>query len=186
MQKENYTLYLSGHGMDPGNICLVPRAMKPHPTRSEHDLRQIHPDMWYKYPSNPVVNEAELYLDKFYHACSDVIGSKKEPLGFVGGEVYAHHRGFIGVLGVLGLWCYAHCECEDDTYSHLVIVADCCFAGIWGNTLVSVMKSESLEEYRALLRKYPVSIQCATNGFEASHGGVFTPLWCFLQTVEDE
>ena len=32
-------LYLSGHGMDPGNICLVPEAMKPHLTRSEHGHR---------------------------------------------------------------------------------------------------------------------------------------------------
>ena len=42
-------LYLSGHGIDPGNICLVPSAMKPHPTRSEHDLREIDPEKWYKY-----------------------------------------------------------------------------------------------------------------------------------------
>ena len=86
-------------------------------------------------------------LNMFYSDCSDAIGSEMVPLGFVGGEVYAHHRGFIGVLGVLGLWCYAHCECKDDTYSHLVIVADCCFAGIWGNTLESIMNSEALEEY---------------------------------------
>ena len=124
------------------------------------------------------------YLKKFNTACSDVIGSKKVLLGFVGEEVY--ERGFIGVLGVLGLWCYAHCECEDDTYSHLVIVADCCFAGIWGNTLVSIMNREALEEYRALLRRYPVSIQCATNGFEASHGGVFTPLRHYLQTAKKD
>ena len=184
-QSCEFLLYLSGHGMDPGNICLVPDAMRPHPTRPEHDLRAIDPKNWYKYPDHEA-ECAELYLDAFYRACSDAIGSKVVPLGFVGGEVYAHHRGFIGVLGILGLWCYAHRDWEDDTYSHLVIVADCCFAGIWGNTLVSVMKSESLEEYRALLRKYPVSIQCATNGFEASHGGVFTPLWYFLQTAQKE
>ena len=37
-------LYLSGHGLDPGNICLVPSAMKPHPTRPEYDLREVDPD----------------------------------------------------------------------------------------------------------------------------------------------
>ena len=144
------------------------------------------PDEVNKRPPDHVAEHAERYLDKFYSDCSDAIGSEMVPLGFVGGEVYAHHRGFNGVLGVLGLWCHTHCDWEDDTYSHLVIVADCCFAGIWGNTLESIMNSEALKEYRALLRRYPVSIQCATNGFEASHGGVFTPLWYFLQTAQKE
>ena len=71
----------------------------------------------------------------------------------MGGEVYAHHRGFIRVLGVLGLWCYAHNECKAGTYHHLVIVADCCFAGIWGATLERIMKSdfEDLHDYKDCL-----------------------------------
>ena len=52
-------LYLSSHGLDSGNICLVPSAMKPHSTRSEHDLREIDPDKWYKY-DNHHLEEKEL------------------------------------------------------------------------------------------------------------------------------
>ena len=194
-------LYLSGHGMDPGNICLVPKAMKPHPTRPtrpEHDLREIDPDKWYEYDylyqeaigaeCDYLYQEAigaERYLKDFYRKYAQVFGVHNGPLGFVGGEVYAHHRGFIGVLRVLGLWCYAHRECEDATYHHLVIVADCCFAGIWGNTLKDIMESESkhLHDYKDCLLKYPVSIQCATNESEASNAGLFTPLWYFLQNA---
>ena len=173
--------------MDPGNICLVPDAMKPHPTRQtlpEHDLREIDPDKWYEY--DYLYQEAigaERYLKDFYRKYAQVFGVHNGPLGFVGGEVYAHHRGFIGVLGVLGLWCYAHCEWQNATYHHLVIVADCCFAGIWGNTLKDIMESESkhLHDYKDCLLKYPVSIQCATNESEASNAGLFTPLWYFLQ-----
>ena len=177
-------LYLSGHGMDPGNLCLVPSAMKPHPTRSEHDLRIIDSDKWYEYKDS-VENDAERYLEEFYCEYANAFREHSKPLGFVGGEVYAHHRGFIGVLGVLGLWCYAHRECEDATYHHLVIVADCCFAGIWGNTLKDIMESESkhLHDYKDCLRKYPVSIQCATYESEASNAGLFTPLWYFLQNA---
>ena len=181
-------LYLSSHGLDPGNICLVPSAMKPHPTRSEHDLTKIDPEKWYKYNDRSMqeANQAESYLENFYHNYATVITKHNGPLGFVGGEVYAHHRGFIGVLGVLGLWCHAHHECEGDTYHHLVIVADCCFAGIWGATLERIMKNGApcLEEYCELLRKYPVSIQCATNESEASNAGLFTPLWYFLQNAD--
>ena len=57
-------LYLSGHGVDPGNICLVPSAMKPHPTRPtrpEHDLREIEPQEWYKYKYS-LEKDAESYL----------------------------------------------------------------------------------------------------------------------------
>ena len=177
-------LYLSGHGMDPGNICLVPKAMKPHPTRSEHDLREIDPDNWYEY-NDDEAKEAERCLEEFYCKYAEAFGDYSGPLGFVGGEVYAHQRGYIGVLGVLGLWCYAHKCSQNGFFHHLVIVADCCFAGIWGATLDRIMKSTEpcLEEYRLLLLKYPVSIQCATNKFEASHGGSFTPLWYFLQTA---
>ena len=133
-------LYLSGHGMDPGNICLVPDKMKPHPTRSEHDLTNRSPAEWYKYGNHTEAKEEEVYLEEFYCEYANVFREYSKPLGFVGGEVYAHHRGFIGVLGVLGLWCYAHHECNGDTYHHLVIVADCCFAGIWGATLERIMK----------------------------------------------
>ena len=117
-----------------------------------------------------------------------MIGAYRGPLGFVGGEVYAHQRGFIGVLGILGLWCHAHRNhIPDDTVDHLVVVADCCFAGIWGSTLESIAKSEvpDLQKYRELLYTHPVSIQCATSEFEASHSGVFTPLWYFLNTGKD-
>ena len=181
-------LYLSGHGLDPGNICLVPGTMRPHPTRSEHDLREIDPDKWYESKYDEV-KEAERYLEAFYCKYAEAFGDYSGPLGFVGGEVYAHHRGFIGVLGVLGLWCHAHHkECKADTYHHLVIVADCCFAGIWGATLDHIMKCTEpcLEGYHKLLLKYPVSIQCATNEFEASRGGLFTPLWYFLQTATEQ
>ena len=183
-------LYLSGHGIDLGNICLVPDAMKPHPTRptwSEHDLRHLEPHKWYKYKDS-LEKDAESYLEAFYCKYAEAFGDYSGPLGFVGGEFYAHHRGFIGVLGVLGLWCHAHHECEGDTYHHLVIVADCCFAGIWGATLERIMKSKApcIEGYRKLLLKYPVSIQCATNEFEASCGGSFTPLWYFLQTTTEQ
>ena len=182
-----FLLYLSGHGIDPGNICLVPKAMKPHPTRPEHDLREIDPDKWYKY-KDALFADAERYLEEFYRKYAQVFGVHNGPLGFVGGEVYAHQRGFIGVLGVLGLWCHAHRECEDATYHHLVIVADCCFAGIWGATLERIMKSEGpcLKGYRKLLLRYPVSIQCATNKFEASNAGLFTPLWYFLETATEQ
>ena len=180
-------LYLSGHGIDPGNICLVPDAMRPHPTRPDHDLREIDPDKWYKY-DGALFADAERYLEEFYCKYANAFGDYSGPLGFVGGEVYVHHRGFIGVLGVLGLWCYAPRECNSDTYHHLVIVADCCFAGIWGATLERIMKSGAscLKEYRKLLLRYPVSIQCATNEFEASHAGLFTPLWYFLQTATEQ
>ena len=72
-----------------------------------------------------------------------------------------HHRGFIGVLGVLGLWCHAHRECEGDTYHHLVIVADCCFAGIWGATLERIMKVEP-DALKDTI-KCSSSIQCRFN-----------------------
>ena len=175
-------LYLSGHGIDPGNIGLVPNSIKPHPARV--DLRIEEPDQWYTH-------EAEQYLDEFYRHCADshVISAYKGPLGFVGGEVCAHQRGFIGVLGILGLWCHAHRNhIGDDTVNHLVIVADCCFAGIWGSTLESIAKSEApdLQKYRELLYIHPVSIQCATSKFEASHSGVFTPLWYFLNNASGE
>ena len=175
-------LYLSGHGIDPGNIGLVPNSIKPHPARV--DLRIEEPDQWYTH-------EAEQYLDEFYRHCanSHVISAYRGPLGFVGGEVYAHQRGFIGVLGVLGLWCHAHRNhSPDDTVNHLVVVADCCFAGIWGSTLESIAKSEApdLQKYRELLYIHPVSIQCATSEFEASHSGVFTPLWYFLNNASGE
>ena len=171
-------LYLSGHGMDPGNLCLIPDIIKPHPARD--DLRD-------KDPAQCYTDECQQdYLRTFYEAFRK-IEAYKGPLGFVGGELYVHQRGYVGVLGVLGLWCYAHHDCEGNTYHHLVIVADCCFAGIWGATLERIMKSTEpcLEGYHKLLLKYPVSIQCATNEFEASHGGLFTPLWCFLQNAEE-
>ena len=175
-------LYLSGHGMDPGNICLVPDTIKPHPSRN--NLRGTDPGHWYPNPPGPATSEQE-YLSGFYNACVNAIGACEKPLGFVGGEVYAHQRGFIGVLGVLGLWCHAHHrEVRNNVFHHLVIVADCCFAGIWGTTLESILNSAApcLKDYCELLQKYPVSIQCATYEFEASHGGVFTPLWYFLNT----
>ena len=181
-------LYLSGHGIDPGNICLVPSAMKPNPTRPtrpEHDLRELEPHEWYKYKYS-LEKDAERYLEEFYCKYANAFREYSKPLGFVGGEVYAHHRGFIGVLGVLGLWCHAHHECKGDTYHHLVIVADCCFAGIWGATLKRIMKSDSenLHNYKDCLLNYPVSIQCATYESEASNAGLFTPLWYFLQNAD--
>ena len=171
-------LYLSGHGMDPGNLCLIPDTIKPHPARD--DLRDKDPIQCY-------TDECQQdYLRTFYEAFRR-IEAYKGPLGFVGGELYAHQRGYVGVLGVLGLWCYAHKCSPDGLFHHLVIVADCCFAGIWGATLDRIMKCTEpcLEEYRVLLLKYPVSIQCATDKFEASHGGSFTPLWYFLQTASE-
>ena len=176
-------LYLSGHGMDPDNICLVPDTIKPHPSRNNLG----DPGHWYPDPTGPATSEQE-YLRTFYIACVNAIGACEKPLGFVGGEVYVHQRGFIGVLGVLGLWCHAHHQrIKDKVFHHLVIVADCCFAGIWGTTLESIFKSAApcLKDYCELLQKYPVSIQCATNKFEASHGGVFTPLWYFLNTAPE-
>ena len=115
--------------------------MKPHPTRPEHDLRELEPHQWYKYKYS-LEKDAERYLEEFYCKYANAFREFSGPMGFVGGEFYAHHRGFIGVLGVLGLWCHAHHECEGDTYHHLVIVADCCFAGIWGATLERIMKVE--------------------------------------------
>ena len=179
-------LYLSGHGMDPGNICLVPDTIKPHPSRNS--LRDTDPGNWYPDPTGPATWEQE-YLSRFYNACVNAIGACEKPLGFVGGEVYTHQRGFIGVLGVLGLWCHAHHRgIRNNAFHHLVVVADCCFAGIWGTTLKCIVESDAgcLAEYRQLLRDYPVSIQCATDKFEASHGGVFTPLWYFLNTASGE
>ena len=176
-------LYLSGHGMDPGNICIVPDTIKPHPSRV--DLEENDRSQWYPDPSDPDKLEQK-YLRTFYTACVNAIGACEKPLGFVGGEVYAHQRGFIGVLGVLGLWCHAHHrEVRNNVFHHLVIVADCCFAGIWGTTLESILNSAApcLKDYCELLQKYPVSIQCATKEFEASHGGMFTPLWYFLNTA---
>ena len=171
-------LYLSGHGMDPGNLCLIPDTIKPHPARD--DLRC-------KDPAQCYTDECQQdYLRTFYEAFHK-LEAYKGPLGFVGGELYAHQRGYVGVLGVLGLWCYAHKCSPDGLFHHLVIVADCCFAGIWGATLERIMKSGApyLKEYHKLLLKYPVSIQCATNEFEASHGGSFTPLWYYLQTASE-
>ena len=170
-------LYLSGHGLGPDNICRFPDAKKPHPAMADlrsKDAAQCYPDEC-----------KQDYLSRFYEAFRK-IEAYKGPLGFVGGELYVHQRGFVGVLGVLGLWCHALRECKADTYHHLVIVADCCFAGIWGATLERIMKSENpcLEEYRKLLLKYPVSIQCATNEIEAARGGLFTPLWYFLQKAD--
>ena len=177
--------------MDPGNICLLPDGIKAHPARE--DLREKKPNDWYKYDLADHA-KVEGYLNDFYIACSEVIDASESPLGFVGGEVCAHQRGYIGVLGVLGLWCHAHserqmekCGTEDDVFHHLVIVADCCFAGIWGTALEHIVKSElpCLKEYRELLWEYPVSIQCATDEFEASRGGVFTPLWHFINGNPD-
>ena len=171
-------LYLSGHGMDPGNLCLIPDVIKPHPARD--DLRDKDPAQCYTDKCQ------QDYLRTFYEAFRK-LEAYKGPLGFVGGELYAHQRGYVGVLGVLGLWCYAHKCSPDGLFHHLVIVADCCFAGIWGATLDRIMKCTEpcLKEYRVLLLKYPVSIQCATDKFEASHGGSFTPLWYFLQTASE-
>ena len=172
-------LYLSGHGLDPGNICLLPDAMRPHPARN--DLRD---DLQYRYNQ-----DEEGYLDEFYKACArandDKLAVSSTPLGFVGGEVAIHQRGYIGVLGVLGLWCFAHRNPPKmRTSHHLVIVADTCFAGIWGNTLKTIANSET-DFYRDLLKEYPVSIQCATTEFEASHGCLFTPLWIFLNSASE-
>ena len=177
-------LYLSGHGTNPGNLCLVPNRLKPHPARK--GLNEMDAENWYVYEDSAKKKEEE-FLCAFYEAVVGVVGEYRGPLGFVGGEVYIHQRGYIGILGVLGLWCHTHWDRrgqEDAVFHHLVIVADCCFSGIWGNTLKCIMESEAdnLREYRQLLQDYPVSIQCATYDCEASHGGLFTPLWYFLNT----
>ena len=160
-------LYLSGHGTNPDNLHRVPRDRKPHPARFK-DAKKDEED----------------YLEGFYKACATVFGAHcGQALGFVGGEVTCHRHGYTGVLGVLGLWCFANRgQVNRYVQHHLVIVADCCYSGVWGATLASIMSSASpcLSEYRDLLRQHPVSIQCATGINEASYGGVFTPLWCFL------
>lgn len=160
-------LYLSGHGTNPRNIGderYVPRNSKPHPARA-------------------AINQAEEeYLQHFYDAyAEDFGGAYRGPSGFVGGEVVCHQRGYIGVLGALGLWCFAHSGQVNGCH-HLVIVADCCYSGVWGATLQHIRGSTSgnLRDYRELLARHPVSIQCATRDNEVTHGGVFTPLWCFL------
>ena len=171
-------LYISGHGMDPGNICLIPNAIKPHPARK--DLHIHKPNECY------FVKSEEKYLSEFYQICNKAIGTSER--GFVGGEVFIHQRGFIGVLGVIGLWCCYHCERRDDVFHHMVIVVDCCFAGRWGNTLELIIKCKdvALNEYCQLLRRFPMSIQCATNECEPSYGSLFTPLWCFMNTASAE
>ena len=71
-------------------------------------------------------------------------------------------------------------DCPSSVTHRLFIVADTCFAGIWGQTLQKIAENCILKE---LVTKHPVSIQCATDEFETSRGGVFTPLWYYLNTA---
>ena len=167
-------LYLSGHGLEPGNIILVPDTLYAHPARE--DLQRKPVEEW--YTSN--IDEQKYMVD-FYNRCMGVCKSSSS--GFVGGELYAHPRGYVGILGVLGLWSYYTKDCPSSVSHHLFIVADVCCAGIWDQTLRKVAENRILGE---LVTKRPVSIQCATGEFETSHGGVFTPLWYYLNTAKEE
>ena len=171
-------LYLCGHGIDPGNRCLIPDDLRPHPARES--LETIEPGNWYP-------KEDELtYLGTFYGKCVKLFGASEKPLGFMGGEVYAHQRGYVGVLGVLGLWCYYLSDPEVKKSHHLTIVVDACYSGIWTSTLEAIHKGQSddMKEYRDLLDEHPMTIQSATNEFEVSHGGLFTPLWIILNSLK--
>ena len=154
-------LYLSGHGTNPQSISALPRDAKPHP-----DCRRTS-----------IYEKSQQYLQDFYDAYSREYPDPPGQRGFVGGEVHCHQWGYIGVLGVLGLWCYVHCGAVNVRHC-LFIVADCCYSGVWGTTLSRIMgnRAECLREYRELLQLYPVLIQCATQDNELSYGGVFTPL----------
>ena len=164
-------LYLSGHGLEPGNIILIPDTLYAHPARKDLKLEPV--ETW--YTSN---KDEQKYMVDFYKECMGVCESSLR--GFVGGELYAHQRGYVGILGVLGLWSYYTKDCPSSVTHHLFIVADTCFAGIWGQTLQKIAENCILKE---LVTKHPVSIQCATGEFETSCGGVFTPLWYYLNTA---
>lgn len=161
-------LYLSGHGLEPGNIILVPDTLYAHPAREDLQVEPV--EKWYTH------NEGEQkYMVDFYKECMRVCKSSSS--GFVGGELYAHQRGYVGILGVLGLWSYYTKCCFSSITHHLFIVADVCYAGVWGQTLQKIPGK--------LVSKHPVSIQCATGEFETSRGGVFTPLWYYLNTATE-
>ena len=167
-------LYLSRHGLEPGNIILVPDTLYAHPARKDLQLEPV--ETW--YTSN---KDEQKYMVDFYKVCMGVCESSSS--GFVGGELYAHQRGYVGILGVLGLWSYYTKDCPSSVSHHLFIVADVCYAGVWGQTLQKIQTNSILGE---LVTKHPVSIQCATGEFETSRGGVFTPLWYYLNIAKEE
>lgn len=166
-------LYISGHGLEPGNISLIPDTIYAHPAREDLQITPV--EEWY------TSNNEQAYMIEFYQVCRNLCGASSS--GFVGGELYAHQRGYIGILGILGLWHYYTMQCPNLTSHHLFIVADICFVGIWGETFKKIKDNSVL---RVPFIKHPVSIQCATNEFETSRGGVFTPLWYYLNTAKDE
>ena len=88
-------LYISGHGLHPGNIGLIPDGISAHPAHADLD----------KLSTEQCKEEGYMYLSKFYEACCKAKICESS-LGFVGGEAGAHQHGYIGALGVLGLWCY--------------------------------------------------------------------------------
>lgn len=71
-------LYLSGHGLHPENIALVPECIMAHPSR--HDLNET---------KSPNCDDERKYLEVFYRDCHKADISKSLS-GFVGGEVYIH------------------------------------------------------------------------------------------------
>ena len=74
-------LYLCGHGIDPGNRCLIPGELRPHPARKS--LKYIEPGDWYPKKKEDGESKANKELDTFYEKCVKKIGASKEPLGFM-------------------------------------------------------------------------------------------------------
>eukprot|EP00118_Oscarella_pearsei_P019749 m.211331 g.211331 ORF g.211331 m.211331 type:complete len:706 (+) comp39758_c0_seq5:329-2446(+) len=163
-------LYLSGHGLHPGNVGLLNNKLKPHPANKS--LEEEHDNHWLSKDEEDWL--AKLY--EYYDMHSSYQTEKDKPKGFVGGELYVRQRGFVGVLGVLGLWMYHNSKGLGAEHS-LSIVVDCCYSGVWVRTLKELMERKGFCYYKAILENFPVAIQSSCSEYEASYSSLFTPLW---------
>ena len=118
-------MHLSGHDTDPSYICLVPRSTRPHPAKT--DLRD---------------KDLKCYTDESEDwACWE---GKSTPTNIVslGCSVSEALSMFMIVVGS-----------RTKQPTRLVIIADCCFSGIWGTVSEGIAKSKVpyVQKHRQLL-----------------------------------
>ncbi|KAJ3377024.1 hypothetical protein HDU92_008690 [Lobulomyces angularis] len=151
------------HGLNPDNLGLyhLSKEDRPHPKHENNEKKIFIKDLKKKFDQIDDANKISI-----------------SPQYFIGGEIFLHEKGSIGLLGLIGLISSYTENC--DKKHNFTIILDSCFSRVWVNALKFFVDNGLINT-----EKFTLTIQSAANSDQVSYGGIFTKLWIMKNKLSD-